>query len=76
MTMTELREIRKAARQRRQTVSAWVRDVLREARRAAPDADPGRKLAAIRRASRHALPTGDIGEILADIERGRRDPGA
>jgi len=76
MTPAELREIRKAARQRRQTVSEWVRGALREARRTAPDADPGRKLAAIRRASRYALPTGDIADVLADIERGRRDPGA
>jgi hypothetical protein len=76
MDAAELREIRKIARQRRMTVSEWVRSTLRDARRAEPAPDRGRKLDAIRTASRHAFPTTDIGEMLAEIARGRGEAGA
>jgi len=69
----ELREIRRAARRQRMTVSEWVRQTLRAARRAEPGSDPGRRLAAIAAASGHALPTADIDQMLAEIERGRAE---
>lgn len=72
----ELRDIRRAARRRRMTVSEWVRQALRAARRADPGSDPGRKLAAIATASRHDFPTADIDQMLADIDRGRSDSSA
>ena len=72
----ELRDIQRAARRRRMTVSEWVRQALRSARRADPAADPSRKLAAIATASRHAFPTADIDQMLAEIERGRAGNGA
>jgi hypothetical protein len=67
---SELREIQKAARRDRLTVSEWVRRSLREARRRQPGRDAGRKLQAIRAASRHSFPTADIDQMLAEIERG------
>jgi hypothetical protein len=69
----ELRDIQRAARRRGMTVSEWVRQALRAARRAEPGRDPARKLSAIATAARHGFPTGDISEILAEIERGRVD---
>jgi len=73
----ELREIRRAARRDRLTVSEWVRRCLRDARRLQPGRDAGRKLQAIRSAARHEFPTGDIAQMLAEIESGylrRSDP--
>jgi hypothetical protein len=76
MSEAELREIQKAARRKRVTVSEWVRSALRAARRAEPGPDPRRKLNAIRAATCHAFPTGDIDEVLSDIARGRVEPSA
>ena len=59
-----------AARRDRLTVSEWVRQTLREARRRQPGRDAGRKLQAIRAAASHAFPTTDIDQMLAEIERG------
>lgn len=66
----ELREIKRAARDRRMTVAEWVRQALRAARSAEAAPDPRRKLEAIRTASRHSFPTADIDQVLAEIERG------
>lgn len=66
----EMREIRRAARASRMTVSAWVREALREARRRIPTGDRRRKLAALRAGTAHAFPTCDIEEMLREIERG------
>jgi hypothetical protein len=66
----ELREIRRAARRQRMTVSEWVRQALRAARRGEPSRDERMKLEVIRRASEHAFPTGSIEDVLAEIERG------
>ena len=66
----ELREIRRAAKARGLTVSAWVRESLRDARRQAVSGDPERRLAAVRAAARHAYPTADIDEMLEQIESG------
>lgn len=67
---SELADIRKAARRQRTTVSEWVRQVLREARRREPQGSASRKIEAIRAASRHSFPTADIDQMLAEIERG------
>lgn len=66
----ELDEIRAAAGRHGMTVSEWVRQVLRRARREEGSGQTERKLAVIRAAARHEFPTADIDEMLADIERG------
>lgn len=66
----EFAEVRRVARRRRMTVAEWVRQALRQARRAEPAGDPRRKLAAVREAAGHDYPTGDIAQMLAEIERG------
>ncbi|MGQ0850082.1 MAG: plasmid mobilization protein [Actinomycetota bacterium] len=70
MEVSELREIRRVAKRAGLTVSEWVRQVLRNARRAAPAVDEGRKLAAIEASFRHHFPTADMEEMLAQIESG------
>ena len=55
------------------TVSEWVRQALRRARRQHPSRDSARKLAAVRAASRHRFPTADIESMLGEIERGYDD---
>ena len=66
----ELAEIRKVARRQHLTTAAWVRQVLRAARRAEPGADTKKKLAMVRAATSHAFPTADIDLMLAENERG------
>lgn len=66
----EYREIQRAARSRRMSIAAWVRQALDMARRREPKADVGKKLAAIRAAARYDFPSGDIDDMLAEIERG------
>lgn len=66
----ELRGIREAADRERLTVSEWVRQALRRARRAAPAGDTGRKLELVRAAAKHSFPTADIEGMLAEIESG------
>jgi len=70
MAPDELESIRAAARERGMTVSEFVRETLREARRKVATGDTERKLAAIRAADRHAYPTADIDQMLGEIERG------
>ena len=70
MDQDELESIRAAARERGMTVSEFVRETLREARRKVASGDAERKLAAIRAADRHAYPTADIDQMLGEIERG------
>ncbi len=65
----EFREIQRIARRHRVTVSEWVRQALRQARRdslASVDA----KLAAIATATRHQYPTADIDQMLDEIDAG------
>jgi hypothetical protein len=69
----ELAEIQEAARRQRLTVSEWVRQALRVARRQEPLRDREAKLAAIRSATRHAFPAPEIDSMLAEIERGYLD---
>ncbi|MGH8923291.1 MAG: antitoxin [Acidimicrobiia bacterium] len=71
---SELRDIRRIAKRNGLTVSAWVRQVLRQARQNAPATDEGRKLAVIAAGFRHDLPTADIGQVLGEIESGYSSP--
>lgn len=66
----ELAEIRTAAERHGMTVSAWVRQAIRTARRTESDVAPSRKLDVVRRATEHAFPTGDIDVLLAETEHG------
>lgn len=66
----EFDELRATAERSGLTVSEWVRQALRRARREESAGDPARKLAAVRSALRHDFPTGDIEDMLAEIERG------
>ncbi len=70
MEDAELDAIRAAAREQGMTVSQWVRETLRQARRKVSSGDAERKLAAVRAADRHAYPTADIDQMVAEIERG------
>ena len=70
----EYREIRRAARSRRMTIAAWVREALTKARRSEPTGDVERKLAAVRKAVQYSFPAPDIETMLAEIERGYTDP--
>ena len=70
MNQDELEAIRAAAEAKGVTVSEFVRETLREARRKVASGDSERKLAAIRAADRHAYPTSDIDQMLGEIERG------
>jgi hypothetical protein len=66
----ELREIERAARQRGLTVSEWVRQSLREARRLERIGPPTRKLQVIRASVEHSFPTADIDQMIGEIEAG------
>jgi hypothetical protein len=66
----EWRDLRRAARARRMTVAAWVRESLRAARRREPLGDVPAKIAAVRSAARHAFPTAEVDAMLDEIERG------
>ena len=70
MDESEHEAIRAAASEQGMTVSEWVRETLREARRRIPSGDTERKLAAIRAADQLSYPTADIDEMVAEIERG------
>ncbi len=68
----ELAEIREIARRQRMTVSEWVRQALRSARRDQPRMHVKSKLDAIRAASTLDFPSPDIDQMLAEIEQGYR----
>jgi len=70
MDQDELQAVREAAREKGMTVSEFVRETLREARRKVGAGDIERKLAAIRAADRLGYPTADIDQMLAEVERG------
>ena len=68
----EYEEIRQEAKRRRQTVSEYVRQGLREVRTPTPGKLGLRaKLAALERATQYQFPAPDIGQMLAEIEKGR-----
>lgn len=66
----ELAEIRRVAAEHDLTVSEWVRQTLRKARRGKSTGDEARKLALLRAAAEHAFPTADVPDMLAEIEAG------
>jgi hypothetical protein len=66
----EYREIRRAARARKLSVSEWVRQSLAVAHRDEPAGSMDKKLAAIRKAATVNAPAPDIEQMLAEIEMG------
>lgn len=66
----EWADIEAVAHRHGQTVSEWVRTILRAARRDEPTRSADRKLAALRAAMQFDAPTADIGQMLAEIESG------
>jgi len=60
MEERDLRQVEQMAKTSGKTVSAWVRDVLREAYSRRPTGQPKKKLEAIRAASQYAFPATDI----------------
>ena len=69
----EYRDLQRVARQHRLTVSAWIRQAVRELIRREPSGDQDRKLRAVREATRHAYPAPPIDQMLREIESGYRD---
>ena len=67
---SELQAIRRVAQAHGMTVSEWVRQTLRDARREAAGGDPDKRLAVVRAAVRHEYPTAEIDEMLEQIESG------
>lgn len=63
-------ELRRAAADDGVTMSEWVRNTLREARRRRSGGDVEQRLTAIRTAARHSFPTGDIDQMLREVEQG------
>jgi hypothetical protein len=70
------REILRLAQAKQMTVSEWVRQTLRAARRGEVTGDVGRKLEAIQLASRHSAPTADIDQMLKEIAAGYLSSGS
>jgi hypothetical protein len=66
----ELQDVREAARRQGISVSEWVREALREARRRESRGDLDEKVRAIRAAARHDFPTADVDEMIEQIEQG------
>lgn len=66
----EYRDLQRTARRHRLTVSAWIRQSVRELIRHEPAGDPDRKLRAVREATRHAYPAPPIDQMLQEIESG------
>lgn len=66
----EYAQVEQAARRRRMTVSEWVRQSLRKARRAEPEGSASRKIEVIRAAVQHDFPTADIDRMLVEIQQG------
>lgn len=67
----EYRDMQRIARQHRLTVSAWVRQALRDLIRREPMGDQDKKLRAVREATRHAYPAPPIDQMLREIESGQ-----
>lgn len=68
---SEYREIQRAARARKMSVAAWVREALEAEVQRERAADVERKLAVIRAAVQHECdPATDIDQMLREIESG------
>lgn len=70
MDEDEWAEIEAAARSEGETVSQWVRQTLRQARREQPRARIERKLGLLRATRAMDGPTGDIELLLEETARG------
>jgi hypothetical protein len=70
MDEVELAAIRDIAARHGLTVSEWVRQTLRGARREEASGDVETRLAAVRGAARHSFPAPDVEQMLAEIEAG------
>lgn len=66
----ELSELGEIAERHGMTVSEWVRQAIRAARRRESQGDVARKLAVLRTAMTHAFPAPDIEQMLEETERG------
>lgn len=66
----ELAAVRAAARRHRLTVSEYVRQALREARRGEPVSPAHQKLLVVREAAAHSYPVADVDVMNAEIARG------
>lgn len=66
----EFADLRAVAEREGMTVSEWVRQAIRAARRRVTDVAPTRKLDAIRAAVDLSYPTADIEVMLDETERG------
>jgi hypothetical protein len=66
---SEYREIRRTARSRHMSTSAWVRQALKLARFRESVSSAGKKLEVIRAAVQHEYPVADIGDMLTQIEK-------
>ncbi|MEX2529123.1 MAG: antitoxin [Gemmatimonadota bacterium] len=66
----EMSAVQEAAARREISVSQYVREVLREARRLEPGASSEAKLLVVREAARHAFPTCDPEEMEGEINQG------
>ena len=66
----EYSEIEAAAKRQGETVSEWVRHMLREARASQPKLEASRKLGALRSCLAYQFPSGDIEQILEETDRG------
>ncbi|MDP6629989.1 MAG: ribbon-helix-helix domain-containing protein [Kiritimatiellia bacterium] len=72
----ELEKIQQIAKARHQTVSEWVRQVLRAAEASYPTVDADRKIQMVREATSHSYPTADVDQMLREIEQGQSWNGA
>ena len=66
----ELSQIKAFAVQQHMTLSEWVRQALREARRRIPVEKAEKKISVVHAASKNAFPTGEIEQMLSEIENG------
>jgi hypothetical protein len=68
----EYRELQRAARSRKMSITAWVRQALSIVRRRDSSCTVANKLEAIRVAARFEFPTAEIDAMWAEIESGYR----
>lgn len=70
LTESEFQDLRSLAENEGLTISEWVRQTVRRARRQRSAGDVEQRLTAIRTAARHSFPTADVDQMLREIERG------
>jgi hypothetical protein len=72
LSESEYRDLQRIARQHRVTVSAWVRQALRDLAGRLPAGNLDRKLRTVREAVRHRYPAPPPDKMLEEIEAGYR----